>query len=272
MKIRLITSRDHPLLRKMRLVAARARRAPEDLVLAEGIRIVEEATVTGHAIVGALVSERFGTTEREKTLLAAWADRGVDLFQAGQSVVRSVSDVVAHQGAIALVRVPVRSLGEIELCANPLILCAWEVQDPGNLGMLIRSAAAAGASLVCTMAGTVSARNPKSIRSSAGALFRIPVVEGVSPEEFLEYCRRRSVRVYRTSVGNGIPYSEVSFCSPCAFLLGNEGRGLPAAQWVSLHAVRIPMASGVESMNVAAAGTVLLFEACRQRAERVTTR
>ncbi len=271
MKIRLITSCDNPLLKRMRLVAARARRAPEDLVFAEGIRIVEEATVTGCTIVAALISERFGSTEREKAVLAAWAGRGIDTFQAGHSVVRSVSDVVTHQGVVALVRMPVQKLGEIKPCVHPLILCAWEVQDPGNLGVLIRSAAAAGASLVCTVAGTVSARNPKSVRSSAGALFRIPVVEGLTPEELLEYCRSRSISIYRTSARGEIPYSKADFQSPCAILLGNEGRGLPDAQWLSLPAVRIPMAPGIESMNVAAAGTVLLFEAYRQRTERVLT-
>ncbi len=178
---------------------------------------------------------------------------------------RSVSGVVTPQGILALVRLPIRTLAGLELCANSLILVASGVQDPGNLGTLIRTAAAAGATLVCTTPGTVSARNPKSVRSSAGAVFHIAILEGVTPSEISDCCGRFGVHLYRTSAKEGLPYFEANFRGSCAFLLGNEGSGIPEAAWASHPSLRIPMSPAVESLNVAAAGAILLFEALRQR-------
>ena len=178
----------------------------------------------------------------------------------------SVSDVVTPQGIVALVCVPVRSLSEFDVCRDALILCAWGIQDPGNLGTLIRTAAAAGAAMVCTLTGTVSPRNPKAIRSSAGAFFRIPVVEDIVPEQFFAHCKAQAVTVFLTSADRGIDYSQANLKVRCAIIVGNEGGGVPRGDWSSLPSLRIPMAPGVESLNVAAAGAVLMFEAHRQRA------
>jgi TrmH family RNA methyltransferase len=265
MRIRLITSKHNPLLKRLRLAAARTRRAPPDLVIAEGMHAVEEATAAGCMIEVCLVSTRFGNAQSEKHILEEWSCRRIEIYQAPEPVVRSVSDVVTPQGVIALVRVPLRSLSEFKAFHKPLILCAWGVQDPGNLGTLIRTAAAAGAAMVCTLAGTVSPRNPKSIRSSAGAFFRIPVVEEATPEQFFMHCRTEAIVPYRTSPTHGIPYFEADFTHSCAVLLGNEGSGVPQGNGSSLPSLRIPMAPGVESLNVAAAGAVLMLEAHRQR-------
>lgn len=269
MKVRLITSRNNPLLKTMRHVSSQSRTAPADLVLAEGVRTVEEATRSGCSIEGVLFAAGFGCSEREKAILEACASRGADLYQAEGPAIRSVSEVVKPQGIVALVRLPVLTLAAVEPRTDSLILVASGVQDPGNLGTLIRTAAAAGATLVCTTPGTVSARNPKSVRSSAGAVFHMTVLERVTPSEFSEYCRGYDIHAYRTSAREGLPYFGASYRSSCAFLLGNEGSGIPEAAWASLPSLRIPMASGVESLNVAAAGAILLFEALRQREEGV---
>jgi TrmH family RNA methyltransferase len=266
MNVRFVTCRDNAILKTMRLVASQSRKAPADLVLAEGVRTVEEAARSGHcSIVTLLYASDFGRGGREKALLDTCLRRQVQLFQAGEQIMRKFSDVVTRQGVIALVRLPSRTMARLEPRPNSLTLLASGVQDPGNLGTLIRTALAAGASLVCTTPGTVSARNPKSIRSSAGAIFHISLVEGVTPPEFSDFCRRFGIQAYRTSAKEGLPYYEASFRSSCAFLVGNEGSGLAEMPWQSLPCLRIPMASGVESLNVATAGAILLFEALRQR-------
>ncbi len=267
MKVRFIGSRDNPLLKTMRLVSSQSRKAPADLVIAEGIRTVAEAAKSGCSIDSVLFEAGFGGSDREKAVLETCIRRGVPLFQADGTAIRSVSDVVTPQGIVALVRLPVRTLSALAPRADALILVASGIQDPGNLGTLIRTAAAAGATLVCTTPGTVSARNPKTIRSSAGAVFHLTVVEGVTPSDFLNYCGKTSVHAYRTSAKEGIPYFQASFRSSCAILLGNEGSGIQDAAWTSLPPLRIPMTSGIESLNVAAAGAILLFEAHRQREE-----
>jgi len=163
------------------------------------------------------------------------------------------------------VRVPQPKLTSIHPRHDALFLYACGVQDPGNLGTLVRTAAAAGVDLVCTTPGTVSARNPKAIRSSAGSFFRVPLVEYAEASEFREYCARHSIRLYRTDAQKGVIYTGADLKSACAILVGNEGAGVSGKLFPSVPAIRIPMAEGMESLNVAVAGAIVLFEARRQR-------
>ena len=212
-----------------------------------------------------VISERFGNSGKEEDLLNVWLSKRVRIYRVKANLFLSVSDVKTPQGAVALVRVPELVLDKIPRQQNALVLFACGIQDPGNLGTLIRTAAAAGATLVCTTKGTVSARNPKTIRASAGALFRIPVVEHAEISAFLRYCALCSIRAYRTDVCEGLPYTQADLASPCAILLGNEGSGIAQEQFAELSAIHIPMAEGVESLNVAMAGGIFLYEAWRQR-------
>jgi TrmH family RNA methyltransferase len=178
---------------------------------------------------------------------------------------RSLSEVVEPQGVIGLVTVPCLKLADIEIRREALILCLCGLQDPGNLGTLIRTAVAAGVSMVCTTPATVSARNPKAVRSSAGAFFRAKVVERVTPEDILAFCRIHGLTVYRTDAGRGIEYHRADLARPLALLLGNESHGFRDEDWQRMPALRIPLVGGVESLNVGTAGAVILFEALRQR-------
>ncbi len=266
-----LTSKDNPLIKTMRLVAHQARRAPADVVLAEGLRVLEEATRAGSALETVVVSQNFGRELRERTLLDAWIGRGVQIRRATSAVLKGLSNVVTSQGAFALVRVPWQALDDLEPPPNPLILCLCGIQDPGNLGTLIRSAGAAGAALVCCLEGTVSARNPKALRASAGAFFRIPVVEGIVAADFLVYCRKRGIAVAQASARAGTPVWALDLTGPCALLLGNETRGVYGFDSEGIASVHVPMRAGVESLNVAVAGAILLFEAMRQRSADADT-
>ncbi len=261
-----LSSKHNSVVKLMRAVAVQSHRAPSDLLLAEGIRALEEVSKAGCYVEAALISDSFGNESREAKLLEAWADTNVDLYRVPNRLLDSISAVRANQGAIALIRVPVLQLEDVAVSRRPLILCACDIQDPGNLGTLIRSAAAAGADMVCTTPGTVSARNTKSVRASAGAIFHIAVVEQVTPARFLEYCESRQIRAYRAAAHAGDSHFEVDLRGAVALVLGNEARGSRDQDWPGVSLVHIAMAARVESINVAAAGAVLLFEAFRQRA------
>ena len=267
MTVSQLTSRDNPLLKTIRLVSSGSRRAPKQLVIAEGIRVLEEVENAGSEIEAVVFSADFGSTTRGKNLLEAWLAKRLRVHKVSGALFRSISTVDTPQGAIALVRVPELTLENIRPGDCALVLCACEVQDPGNLGTLIRSAAAAGASLVCTTQGTVSARNSKAVRSSAGSFFRMPVLEHIALSEFRNYCETRSIRLYRADARKGVIYTDADLKSPCAILLGNEGAGLAGGEYSELPAIRIPLSRGIESLNVAIAGAVILFEARRQRSE-----
>ncbi len=262
---RTLTSRANPLARLIKLVADQARRAPADLVLVEGVRALREALAARLAFEAVVITDQYGSSERELALLDDLERLPAKVYRASESLLRQLSDVQAPQGILALVRSPLCALEEVTLPELPLVLCACSIQDPGNLGTLIRTAAAAGASLVCCLTGTVSARNPKTIRASAGAVFHLTVVEKVSAPRFLEYCSRHRLTVLYASAHDGSSCYRVDLARPCAILLGNEGSGIDATLRSGLTAVRIPMRPGIESLNVAAAGAVLLFEAQRQR-------
>jgi TrmH family RNA methyltransferase len=265
MSVSQLTSRDNPLLKTIRLISSGSRRAPSHLVLAEGIRVLEQATRSKYEIEAVVFSEHFGSSERGQSLLQAWRSKGVRLFRTGAKLFESVSDVQNPQGALALMRVPETCLSEMAPVSNALILCACEIQDPGNLGTLIRAAAAAGATMTCTTKGTVSARSPKSVRASAGLFFHMPVVEHVETSDLLNHCARNSIRLYRTDTRQGSAHTETDLQSSCAIMLGNEAAGLSDSDLAEIPSIHIPMAKGVESINVAMAGTIILFEAFRQR-------
>ncbi len=260
-----LTSRDNALLKTVRLVASGAERAPQDLVLAEGVRVLEEAVKAGCPVEAALLEENFGAVARERAILEKWRSDHVRLFKMNAKLFKTVSSVQTPQGALALVKVPPPLLSDRPPAENSMIVFALGIQDPGNLGTLIRTAAAAGATMVCTGAGTVSARNPKSIRASAGAFFHLVPVENVDPDDFMQYCRLGSIRLYRTDAREGIIYAEADLRSSFAILFGNEGSGVDAKAMASLPSMRIPMDRKIESLNVAAAGAVILFEAAKQR-------
>ncbi len=266
MAISQLTSRNNPILKTIRLITSGSRRAPKQLAVAEGIRTVEEVHKAGCKIEAAVISDRFGSTEREEALLKIWASHKNRVYRTDSRLFQSLSDLQAPQGVIALVHIAFPGLAGLPLPPRALIVYACGIQDPGNLGTLIRTAAAAGASLVCTSIGTVTARNPKAIRASAGNFFHLPVVEHIEVPAFLNFCRQSRIHVYRTDVREGKPYTEANLTRACAFVLGNEGSGIADSTLEGTDSLHIPMAEGVESLNVATSGAILLFEALRQRA------
>jgi RNA methyltransferase, TrmH family len=260
-----LTSKHSSLLKQVRLVASQSHRAPKSLVLAEGIRALEEASKAGRVAECALLAEDFGKDSREKDLLNHWISSGTKLYRAKKALIEAVSDVQSFQGALALVRVPQPDLESAILGPDPLILCVCGIQDPGNLGTLIRTALAAGVSLICTTKGSVSAANPKVIRASAGAFFHLPPVENLPASDLMHFLITHKIKILRADAHGGIPYMDCNFRLPCAVLLGNEGLGFSERDWKGSRPITIPLSRGVESINVAVAGAVILFEACRQR-------
>ncbi len=262
-----LSSMQNPVIRIVRSVAEQSRRAPPGLVLVEGLRVLEESLAAAACTTEVcLVSESFGRSRRERRLLAQWEDLGLRPYLVSSQLLRAVSGVPSPQGALALVRLPNRSLETGLTGLVPLLIVAGGIQDPGNLGTLIRTGWAAGATLACTTPGTVSARSPKAVRSSAGALFHLPLSMDVAPGEITDFCSRNDILLYRSSAHEGRLLWNADLSRPCGLVMGNEAKGVDAAAWGDLPCLRIPMSPGVESLSVASAGAVLLYEARRQRA------
>ena len=175
-------------------------------------------------------------------------------------------DSVVAQPIAAVVATVDQPLAIIEGVTPRLVLVAVGMQDPGNVGALLRSAAASGVGGVVVCSGSVDVYNPKAVRGSAGALFRVALSLGEDPASALRAMNRWGMAVLATVAEGGLEYSEVDLTAPTALVLGSEASGLPAAiEGLVDGRVTIPMSRGVESLNVAMAATVLGFEASRQR-------
>jgi TrmH family RNA methyltransferase len=149
---------------------------------------------------------------------------------------------------------------------GPLILGLDRIQDPGNLGTLVRTAEAAGVSGLFAFAGSADAFSPKTLRSSMGSAFRLPILPDVSGLGTLDTCRSRGLKTVVATGETELSHYDYDWRQPTLLILGNEGRGVSAEIMSACdHRVRIPLHEPVESLNVAAAGAAILFEAVRQR-------
>ena len=259
----LVTSRANARVKQLRAAFAGHARLSGGLVAIEGENLLHEALDSGLPLKTIFLSERIAPP--------AWLPRGVELLVLAEEVFASAVATQHPQGISALLVPPVWKI-ESAFPANDnaaLLLVATGLQDPGNLGTLIRSAEAFGATAVLTTAGTVSEWNQKALRASAGSVFRIPVV-AITAEELVAL-KSRGVRLL-AAVAPDPDCEADSACDAeltisCALMIGNEGAGL-ADEFLSLADARItiPTPGRVESLNAAVAGSLLLYEASRQRA------
>lgn len=264
-----VSSRTNARVKQLRAAFEGRARLSGGLVAIEGDHLLEEALRSGMVLKTVFVSER-----REVPKIVP---RGVEVLRLTEDVFSSVVETQSPQGVAALIVPPVSALEDV-LAGTPLILIAAGLQDPGNMGTLVRSAEAFGASGVLATPGTVSAWNQKALRASVGSVFRVPVV-AVTVDE-VAGLKGRGVRLL-AAVGtddfgadrfgtDGLgtkAAQDVDFSGACAVMIGNEGAGL-AAEWMELadERVTIPCPGAVESLNAAVAGSLLLYEASRQRA------
>ena len=247
----------------------------------EGPRLVEEALRSGLQVEAVLVSVE---GERHFAGLEDQLDAGVPLLRTSDRLFAGLADTETPQGIAALVRTRRATFDEMVggAKASPaLVVVLVGVQDPGNVGTILRAAEGFGATGAATCsAGSIGSANPlgpKALRSSAGAALRLPVVQGVGVAVLLAQLRMAGAKLYAASVSAG-PGSgaqpvlnpwQADLRGPAALIIGNEGAGLPGDVERSADAlVRIPLASGVDSLNAASAAAVLLYEAARQRGLR----
>jgi len=248
-----------PDRRRAQALLTRKGRKEHSQFLLEGVRLVEEAIDSGNPI-----SRIYHTTPPPGTrlarLLARAEGRGVRLAEITQQELRSISDAETPQGVVAIADIPAwsddnvwgRNAGDIVLLDN--------VRDPGNVGTLFRAAEAAGARSIVSLSGTVETTNPKVVRSAMGALFRLPHAHVSLPEEAARLCHEAGLQIVNTSVRDGDPASALLDIGSIALVLGGEAEG-SADVWGDLadRTVHIPMKGSVESLNVAVAGSILLF-------------
>jgi RNA methyltransferase, TrmH family len=241
------------------------------LIFIEGERLVEEALQSQLELIAS-----FHTPDpdpRSEKIIAELQLRNCPVYLTAEPVLATLADTVNTQGLIVLAERPaftVEQLFSPPMLPMPndkiLIVCLETVQDPGNFGTIIRTAEAAGATGVLATKGSVDPFAPKTLRSSMGSAFRLPVAEKVDPAVMFARARAAAVNVVAASADAEVIYNDYDWLQPTLVIFGNEGQGVSEELSERCAArLRIPICAPVESINVAAAAAVFLFEAARQR-------
>lgn len=260
----MITSSHNPKIQRIRALLGRSReRRQTDAFVIEGVRLTEELLASGWPAEFGLYSSNLSSRGQE--LVQRLAAKGVAVEETTREVIQSLSDTETSQGLLVVAR-----MRELPLPVSlDFVLVLDALRDPGNLGTLLRSAAAAGVQAVLLAPGCVDPFSPKVVRSSMGAIFHLPLRslgwDAISsllktPKQGGPLC------VYLAEAAQGLPFWEADLRKPLAIIIGAEAAG-PGAEARALadHAVHIPMRGKSESLNAAMAGSILLFEVVRQR-------
>jgi RNA methyltransferase, TrmH family len=257
-----VTSRQNPLVTRFREAARQP--TAEGPALVEGATLLDEAHRAGWVIEVVAFTEGALADSTVARLVAAFPP-DVTRLLVSERVVEAMSPARTPSGVVALARGHAWTLGEV-LAADPaLVVIAVDVQDPGNIGAIVRAAEAAGATGVIAAGTSAAPFGWKVLRGAMGSAFRLPVVKLPDVDEGIRACRDRGMRLIATAT-DGVPLERVALDHPCAILVGAEGTGLPQALVDAADTrLTIPMHAPVESLNVAVAAGIILYEARRQR-------
>ncbi len=270
-----IASRKNPLVLLMRRVA---QGDPDERgrMLLDGLHLVQEARGAGVAMqTAAFGAKALSAADGEARRLATQlANVGVRVLQVSDAVMEAMSPVSTPSGIVALAARPRHEIDEMlpPRAAAPLVCVVVDVQDPGNLGAIVRVAEAGGAAGVIACGASADPFGWKALRGAMGSAFRVPIVREGSASTVIETLKGAGVRVLATAPAAGrasVPLYDQELTGACAILLGGEGPGLaPEIVAAADGIITIPMQPPVESLNVAASAAVIIYEARRQRIER----
>ena len=256
-----VSSDKNPLLKQIRRAVSRGTLTDDGFAVAEGFHLLEEALASDCEIRAIIVAEPV------KTAVSTHV-RGLKrtrVIAVREQMFAELASTEATQGVIALVKPPAWTLDQL-LRGKSLVIALDGVQDPGNAGAIVRAAEAFGASGAAFLKGSVSPYNPKSVRASAGSIFRVPVAAAIDESLFFATLDQRQIALYAAMPRAQKSIVDANFSGRCAIVIGGEGRGVNPAISQRATAIRVPT-TGVESLNAAVAAGVILYEARRQRTQ-----
>jgi RNA methyltransferase, TrmH family len=262
-RLRPVTGRHNQRLKELRLAFRRAEPTALGECAIEGVKLLEEALCSGLHLESIFFSES-ARPLAEKFLPQIGAR--TETLVLPNALFNSIVPSDAPQGVAALLKLPPISAAQLldRSGGGPFVVAAG-LQDPGNLGTILRSAEAFGAAGIFLTEGTVSPYNSKVLRGSAGSIFRLPFLQ-ISSAELIPLLRARGVRLLATSSHRGTPLPQISWTLPLAIFIGNEGAGLSRELTRQMdETLAIPQSAQVESLNAGVAASIVLYEAARQR-------
>ena len=268
MTIKKIESRDNPRLKLARKI--REGRV-DDRIFVEGVRLAEEAVKSDVDIAYCLIESDFALGERQQHLLTAIEEKGIEIMEVAKGIFPSVAETKTSQGIVLICLRPLANRTSFEASlghyssAIPLLIVLAEVNNPSNLGAIVRTAEAAGARGVVITNNSADMFSPKSLRASMGSLFRMPIWEKAPIEEIIGWGKAREYAVSAATGDGQDIYFETDWTKPRMLIFGSEAHGIAGAVLTAVDStVRIPIEQSVESLNLAVSAGAILFEARRQ--------
>ncbi|HEV8202248.1 MAG TPA: RNA methyltransferase [Candidatus Polarisedimenticolia bacterium] len=264
-----VRSPQHPIVKEARrLDADAAARRKEKKGIAWGRHLALEALDAAVAIETALLSPDLEQDAEGKRIVAAIARTGARVVRVTPALLDGIAAGAGDQGVALVVGRPATSLDDLVAPRRSLLLLAHGIQDPGNLGSILRSARSLGAEGVAVLEGSADPWSSRALRAAMGATFRLPVVESTTAL-LLPRLQQAGLRLVAAVSSEGPTPDRIDLKAPVALLLGREGSGLPEDLVAAARdRVRIPMSPGADSLNVHAAAAILLYETHRQRTSR----
>lgn len=259
----MITSTANAQVKQVCAYVQKARERRKDgIFVAEGTKMFEEAPLEW--IHKVYATGQFCDRHKKDAIGAKLQKTGVE--EVSEEVMAKMSDTLTPQGILCLIKSPVYSLADLTARRNGVFVILEDLQDPGNLGTILRTGEGAGIAGVVMSRDTVDIFNPKTIRATMGSIYRVPFVYVEELPEAIENMQKAGICVYAAHLKGTANYDAFDYTKGCAFLIGNEGNGLKESTAnLSDTYVRIPMAGQVESLNAAIAASLFMYEAARQR-------
>lgn len=260
-----IQSRDNQKLKSARAVRDGRERHK---IFVEGLRLCEEISQTDLKIESVFFTSEFIDSERGRKLIADLSVKNFDVNRVDERLLATLADTKTSQGIVIIAEKPRNGRDVIENNAaeNALFLLLHKVNNPSNLGAILRTAAAGGAAGIITTRGTADIFSPKSLRGAMGAAFRLPVWSNADFFEALEWAGEKGIKTVCADIKSEKNYTELNWNEAKLLIFGSEGHGLTETEMTSTNeSLKISMENEVESLNVAVACGVILFEAKRQR-------
>ncbi|MBR2215827.1 MAG: RNA methyltransferase [Selenomonadaceae bacterium] len=241
-------------------------REERQLFRAEGVRLAEMALASPLAMAYALVETAALTAERVRRLVADLEAKNVPCYEVTPTLYRKISDTTSPQGVMLIMKKPTHSLSDSPPNSAGLWVALEGVQDPGNVGTIIRTADACGAAGILAMPGTADIFADKVVRGSMGSVFNLPIYEDVTQEALQDFCQAKRLTLYAAAVDSEAKSCyRVDFAAATVLAFGNEGNGLSSELLARAQKIYIPMFGQAESLNVGAAAAVVLYEWTRQK-------
>jgi len=265
MAYKIITSQNNPLIKEALRIKKRQKSYRENAFIIEGPHLIEAALSSRLEMEEVFFTETFACKEEGERLLKKMSTKTYRLLQVPEQLICRLSDTETPQGIIAVVSYKAMNLNEATFGTVPLFVLCDGIQEPGNLGSIIRVSDAAGADGVVILPETCDAFSQKAIRASAGSLFNIPIIHA-EYEEVFDSLAFRHIDLYATDTRGPISIYSVDLRERVALAFGNEAQGVSKALRGKVkNLISIPIIGGAESLNVASAASVCLYEVVRQR-------